>query len=161
MEFSAYISYFEAIARSHRQIAHSEQEKHFCRMNIEEVISDLRSQLLYPALLLESFEGGIIDHLSDNFLDKQEGAFMILKQCHNDDFEMENLLLDECRQIGMDIISRMIKDRRDFLLQGFDPASVHYQKVGPVFDNAFGYRFSFSIETAANASLQYRSERWL
>lgn len=164
LNVSQYISYFEGIATNHKEIAHKEDEKHFCRMNIEEVLTGLRSGILTPALILESFEGSLVDNKSDNILADRTGAFMILKKVEVDDFTQENEYLDDCERIGLEIIKRIRRDARIVPIQNRTPKifnlnSVEWQKIGPLFDNFFGYRFTFKMSDTENMS--YDKAKWL
>lgn len=164
LNVSQYISYFEGIATNHKEIAHKKTEKHFYRMNVEEVLTGLRSDINSPALILESFEGSLTDNKSDNILADRIGAFMILKKVETDNFTQEHEYLDDCERIGLEIIKRMRRDARvnpiqNRLLKNFDLNKVNWQKVGPVFDNYFGYRFVFSLVDPENMS--YDKTKWL
>ena len=161
---SEYVEYFEEISRQHTEIQHTDDEKHFARINIEEVLTGLRSSILTPALILESFEGGLIDNKSDNILADRMGAFMILKQVQMDNFTQEAEFLDDCERIGLDVIRRMRRDARvqpiqDRLLRGLQLSKVGWMKVGPVFDNWYGYRFTFSLEDYE--TMKYDDSKWL
>jgi len=60
-------------------------------------------------------------------------------------------LVSKMKQIGNDIISRMLSDfmKCELLAQkaipGFNINSVTYEMLGPVFDNDFGMIFSFKL----------------
>ncbi len=159
-----YVDYFEGIATQHKEIQHTDAKKHFARINIEEVLTGLRSSIFTPALILESFEGGLIDNKSDNILADRMGAFMILKEVEHDNFKQEAEFLDDCERIGLDAIRRMRRDARvqpiqARLLRGLQLSKVGWMKVGPVFDNWYGYRFTFSLEDHEN--MKYDDSKWL
>lgn len=158
MKTSAYISYFQTAAENHKQIKHSATEKHFFRLNIEELITGLRSEMNYPCLVLESHEGTLSDAKSDNVRDNLTGAFMILENVDTGDFDDETTKLDKCQKIGFDIISKMWKDRKIRYLSGFDPESVTYQKVDFKTNHASGYRFTFVINDLA--AIQFNPNNW-
>jgi hypothetical protein len=64
-----------------------------------------------------------------------------------DDFSWEMLLLAKIKQIGTDIISRMLCDFLRFeplalqAIPGFNTNTVRYEMLGPVFDNDLGFYF--------------------
>lgn len=158
MKAALYISYFENLARKHKSILHTDAQKHFYRLDIEEVLTGLRTPIKYPALILEMHEGRILNNASDNIRDLQTGAFMIVKQVSKkDDFKEEMSALEECLNIGYDIIARMWQDRHNRVLNSFDIGTVNYSKVGPVFDNAYGYRFTFGLDDRLPG---YDSTKW-
>jgi hypothetical protein len=152
MELQAYTDYFLDIATRLKEIAHSEAKKRFTRINIEEVFSGLRSSLDLNnfCLCLESFEGSLGANNYDQVFDNNIGAFMIVKNCRVDDFVQETQICDQAKQIGLKVVAKMAYDaeRRQrglapVALKNFDIASVQYEKIGPLFDNCFGYRFTF------------------
>ncbi len=161
MTFDFYVQYFKTIAETHKDIGHTDQEKHFYRLNISEVQNTLRSIVPGKVFMLESYEGQLIDQRSDNVRDEQLCAFMILGHVPPGDFDQENIILGECKRIGFEVISKLYKDKKDNVaeLRGFDIGSVHYMKVGPIFDNYFGYRFTHSINDKANVA--YDPAKWL
>lgn len=161
MEFSEYIAYFEEVSRKHKGIGHTDAEKHFYRLDIEELITGLRSDLNFPCLLLESLTGHLNDTDADSVQDILTGAFTILKQVDPGDFTMEMQALQESIRIGKDIISKIRHDSRRTkvpVIEGFFLSSVLYEKVGPVFDNCYGYRFMFSFQQQID--LSFNPDSW-
>lgn len=163
-------AYFKNIAEKHKSIQHTTDRKNFFRANIEEILSGARSLAGYEgdyyALVLENHEGILSENGSDRIDDHQSMAFHILKPCTTDDFEKENLILKESKQIALDIVSRIRKDYRDGLngsqssvIKGFDINQTRYQKIGPVFDNCFGTRVEISC--FEQISLKYDTSNWL
>jgi hypothetical protein len=147
MEFSAYSAYFEGLATKLRDVAHTPDNPKFCRFNIEEILANLAHGLdtETPCLLLESFEGRLSEE-GDNVMDTQDGAFLIVKACETEDFAAANLIIDEAKRIGFKVIAKLRHDARAGEgLQHFDRNSVGYEKVGPIFGNCYGYRFTFSF----------------
>lgn len=159
MKTSEYVSYFENIARRHKQILHTDNEKHFYRMDIEEVITGLRTDINYKALVLENHEGIFYDKNSDNIYEMQSGAFLVLDNLNSPgDTNLQMQIMDECFSIGVDILSWIRKDRRSFLLKALDINSFKYNKVGPIFDNAYGYRFPFKLDKPNG--LKFEPAKW-
>jgi hypothetical protein len=68
------------------------------------------------------------------------------------------------KQIGTDIISRMLHDNLKCELlamktiPGFNINTVTYEMLGPVFDNDYGVMFSFKLQDCLN--LEYYPEKW-
>jgi hypothetical protein len=165
---SDYIGYFQHLAKRHKDIMS------FYIMDINEVLTSLRSDVRYPALILTSLTGEISGPNIDNNIDRFYGGFLILDHLDSpDDFSSEMIILGEMKQIGVDIISRMIYDATKacrwkegdvefepyMVLKGFRPPSVKYEMIGPVFDNDFGYMFTFEITDSVD--LDYDVSRWL
>jgi hypothetical protein len=164
---AVYLNYFEQMARQLLQIGHSTTKKRFARINIEEVLTGLRNSINLSdwCMFLESYEGKLILKADETAADIITGAFMIVKNVQPDNFVQEAMVLDQSKAIGIKIVSRMILDKQKAyqgtapaFMRGFDVSSVNYQKVGPLFDNAYGYRFEFSV--LANENLLVSAEDW-
>ena len=68
------------------------------------------------------------------------------------------------KQIGTDIIARMLKDHMKFdplalkAIPGFNINSVGYEMLGPVFDNDYGIIYSFKFQNCNE--LEYDPSKW-
>ncbi len=162
MDFVPYSDYFEQLASKSKAIAHNAPRPRFCRFNIEEVLGALRHDVDITefCLFLESFEGSLSENDSDQVFDNQDGAFLILKACPSEDFAAQNQILDDSKRIALQFVARIRKDARAgvSLFQKLDLNSIEYHKVGPVFDNCYGHRVSFSNEEAI--SLVVKKDDW-
>lgn len=152
-----YIAYFETVATEHPGV------NDFYMMDINEPLAALRSDIRYPALILTSLSGRLVCPNADNCLDEVQGGFIIIDHLESpDDFRGEVGILKNTKSIGLDIIARMVRDARMGMgqinknLAGFSPENVTYEMVGPVFDNDFGFIFSFKI--LLPISLMYHSK---
>lgn len=152
MELQAYTDYFLDVATRLKDIGHTEAKERFTRFNIEEVFSGLRSKIDLNnfCLCLESFEGSLSANNANQVFDNNIGAFVIVKNCQIDNFVMETQICDQAKKIGLKVVAKMVYDVElrykglvPVALKNFDISSVQYEKVGPVFDNCFGYRFTF------------------
>jgi hypothetical protein len=134
-------------------------------MDINEPLDALRSKIKYPALILTSLSGIFEASNLDNILDVVNGGFLIIGHLDQiDDFSGEMLLLSKMKQIGTDIIARMLHDYMKCELLAlkaipeFNINSVSYETLGPVFDNDYGVMFSFKLLDCLD--LEYDSEKW-
>ncbi|MEI7501023.1 MAG: hypothetical protein WCK84_11320 [Bacteroidota bacterium] len=146
-DISSYVEYFRTIASEHKEI------NDFYMMDINEPLAALRSIIKYPALILTSLSGNFEASNLDNILDSINAGFLIIGHLDQiDDFSGELLVLGRMKQIGTDIIARMLHDHMKCELltlkaiPGFNINSVSYEMLGPVFDNDFGMLFFFKIE---------------
>jgi hypothetical protein len=158
-DISSYVEYFRTLAREHKEI------NDFYMMDINEPLAALRSNIKYPALILTSLSGNFEASNLDNILDLTNGGFLIIGHLVQvDDFSGEMTLISKMKQIGIDIISRMLYDhhRCELLavkaIPGFNVNSVNFETLGPVFDNDFGVLFSFKIQDCLD--LEYKAEKW-
>ena len=158
-DINSYVEYFRTLAREHKEI------NDFYMMDINEPLDALRSNIKYPALILTSLSGNFEASNLDNILDLINGGFLIIGHLDQiDDFSGEMQLVSKMKQIGIDIISRMLHDQMKCeplalkAIPGFSVNSVIYEMVGPVFDNDFGLIISFKLYDYLN--LRYDPLSW-
>ena len=145
-DINSYVEYFRTIAREHKEI------NDFYMMDINEPLAALRSNIKYPALILTSLSGNFEASNLDNILDLINGGFLIIGHLAQiDDFSGEMQLVSKMKQIGTDIVARMLHDHIKCeplslkAIPGFNINSVIYEMLGPVFDNDYGVLFSFKL----------------
>jgi hypothetical protein len=145
-DISSYIDYFRKIASEHKDI------NGFYMMDINEILDGLRSTVKYPALILENLSGSYMASNLDNPLEVINGGFLIIDHLTNpDDFQGEMVLIDRMKEIGHQVIARMLHDKMkcellsEKAIPGFDINNVNFEVVGPVLDNDFGLLFSFKL----------------
>ena len=158
-DINSYVEYFRTIAREHMEI------NDFYMMDINEPLAALRSNIKYPALILTSLSGNFEASNLDNILDSINAGFLIIGHLDQiDDFSGELLVLGRMKQIGTDIIARMLHDHMKCELltvkaiPGFNINSVSYEMLGPVFDNDFGVLYTFNLIDCL--SLENNSAIW-
>lgn len=146
-DINSYVAYFRTLASEHKEI------NDFYMMDINEPLDALRSNIKYPALILTSLSGSFEASNLDNILDLINGGFLIIGHLDQiDDFSGEMQLVSKMKQIGTDIIARMLHDHMKCeplalkAIPGFNINSVSYEMLGPVFDNDFGVMFSFKLQ---------------
>ena len=158
-DISSYVEYFRTLAREHKEI------NDFYMMDINEPLEALRSNIVYPALILTSLSGNIEASNLDNILDLINGGFLIIGHLAQlDDFSGELQLISKMKQIGIDIIARMLHDYMKCeplaleAIPGFNINSVNYEILGPVFDNDYGIMYSFKLQDCLD--LGYDNSKW-
>jgi len=158
-DINSYVEYFRTLAREHKEI------NDFYMMDINEPLDALRSNIKYPALILTSLSGNFEASNLDNILDLINGGFLIIDHLDQiDDFSGEMQLVSKMKQIGTDIIARMLHDylKCELLamkaIPGFNINSVSYDVLGPVFDNDYGVMFSFKLLDGLD--FEYDSSLW-
>ena len=158
-DINSYVEYFRTLAREHKEI------NDFYMMDINEPLAALRSNIKYPALILTSLSGNFEASNLDNILDLINGGFMILGHLDKiDDFSGEMQLISKMKQIGTDIIGRMLHDQMKCeplalkAIPGFNINSVNYEMLGPVFDNDYGIMYSFKLLDCVG--LEFDPSKW-
>jgi len=169
MKFVDYIDYFRNAAINHKQLLHDTNGKvSFYRMDIEELLSGLRTNLKSISLIIESPEKRTQDLLSDNPRKVITGAFLVIGPVKKNDFNDEVSVLDKTEAITEDILSKIKNDcskyRRDSswprVIKGFDPSTIRSQKVGPLFNNFYGWRTEIQINQTYSNNLILDESNW-
>lgn len=134
-------------------------------MDINKPLDALQSNIKYSALILTNLSGNFEASNLDNILDLINGGFLIIDHLDKiDDFSGEMQLVSRMKQIGIDIISRMLYDYQKCepltlkAIPGFNINSVSYETLGPVFDNDFGLMYTFKLIDCI--CLEYNSMIW-
>jgi hypothetical protein len=163
-KFSDLIAYFENIATKHKDILHTEQEKHFFRMEIDEVLAGInRSNVAYPMLILEGYAFALTDNKSDNVLKNREGAFILLD--HIPDTSDHNAIhdkWDELEVIVTEILMRIKFDKRNIhtpVVWHFDFDSINASLILNEIGNDVGIRVSYTITSPIINEVD--PEKWL
>lgn len=159
-DINSYVEYFRTLASEHKEI------NDFYMMDINEPLDALRSNIKYPALILTSLSGNFEASNLDNILDSINGGFLIIGHLDQiDDFSVEMQLVSKMKQIGTDIIVRMLHDYLKYeplalkAIPGFNINSVSYEMLGPVFDNDFGVMYSF--KTLDLIDFTFDQSKWI
>lgn len=158
-DINSYVEYFRILAQEHKEI------NDFYMMDINEPLDALRSNINYPALILTSLSGNFEASNLDNILDLINGGFLIIGHLDQiDDFSGEMQLVSKMKEIGIDIIARMLYDHMKYepialkAIPGFNINSVNYEILGPVFDNDFGIIFSLKFKDWLE--VEHDSSKW-
>ena len=149
-KFSDLITYFETLARKHKSILHTDDEKHFFRMEIDEVLAGInRTDVNYPMLILEGYSFEFTDNNSDNLLKNREGYFVLLDHISDiSDMDAIHQKWDELEEIGTDILIKIKADKRSRsvpVVQNFSFQSVNASLIRNQIGNDVGIRFGFTI----------------
>lgn len=173
MTHAQYITYFEDLAREHYLILHEScDRKTFFRVDIDELLEGLPGKsIAYPLMALESFTGkyDAQNDFYDNILERRTCAFSILYKVKQNDYDDQNIKLDLALQVGKDVIARILYDFKlkakwddgTLKVAVFNPSSLFFQKVGPLTDNEYGYRFQFDLINPERINLSYDVNKWI
>lgn len=162
--FSDLITYFESIAAKHTAILHTEQEKHFFRFEIDEVLAGFnRQDVNFPMLILEGYSLDYTDNRSDNILKNRRGYFVLLDHIpDSSDYAAVHQVWDALEVIGDDILARMKADKRNPLtpvVSAFDFSSVDARLIMNEIGSTAGIRYSFAITSPAPSEVD--TDKWL
>jgi hypothetical protein len=165
--YSQYENYFLDIAIRFRPIGHRDNLPRFASMDIDDIISMSRTEMDMdnPCMILENPEGKL-DYKHDKMLDENLGAFLIIQRAVRGDATMRRQALDNTKEIGSKIIAKIQMDKiaRFKGLQAprmvlyFDLSEVGYNKIGPIFSDCYGWRFTFGL--GQEDALPYDAADW-
>ena len=163
-KFTELIAYFKTLATKHKSILHTETEKHFFRMEIDEVLEGInRSDAAYPMFVLEGYGFSFTDNRSDNLLKKRTGAFILIDHLQDiSDHDRIHEIWDEMEQIATDILVKIKADKRDRLVpvvRDFDFESVDASLILNEIGNDVGIRISYSLGSPVSNDVD--PSRWL
>jgi hypothetical protein len=162
--FSTLIAYFENIARTHVEIQHTDNEKHFFRFELDEVLNGIqRSDVSYPMLILEGYGYDYTDNKSDNIIKNRNTAFILLDHCPDiSDYEKVHEIWDNLESIADDILIKMKHDKRNTLtpvIRGFEYSSIESKLIANEIGNSIGIRINFTVSTPVPSDIN--PGRWL
>jgi hypothetical protein len=153
-KFNELVAYFENLASQHMAIQHTDSEKHFFRFELEEMLTGMRSQINYPALVLEGYDFEFVDHDSDNLQKKVNCAFMLLdKVSDKGDYDKIHELWDRIEEIGDELIVRLLSDKRERktpCLAYFHASTVTGTPITDMNLVHYGFRYSFELSWPVN-----------
>jgi len=166
--YSEYEAYFEGLATSLVDIAHTEQKPQFAIMDIDDILGSQRGKIDFtsPVMILENPEGRLA-YKHDQLQDENLGAFHILQDAGRDNPTRKRQVMDLTKTIGTKVISRMQYDKIQKstgtagipqMLLYFDLAQVRYLKIGPIFSGCYGWRFEFNL--AEQTPIIYDADDW-
>ena len=163
-KFSELVSYFERLARRHKDIGHTDTEKHFFRMEIDEVLAGInRQDVKHPFLILEGYGYDFTDNKSDNLLKNRNGAFMLLDHVSDPtDFDAIHAVWDHMEEIGDELLVKMKNDKRNLLapvVSGFEFSSSEATLIANDIDGNYGLRFSYTLTSPRSNDVD--TTKWL
>jgi len=155
-KFSETIQYFQTIAAQHVAIGHSISEKHFYRLELEEVLGSLKN-VNYPAFILEGYRFKLSDKLSDNVQKERTGAFILIDHVHDrGDFDSMHEVWDAMESICDDIIARIKADKRNPAIKSvrdFDLNSIQGALIANETDRNYGIRITYTLVSSLSTDV--------
>jgi len=147
----AFCNYMQKLATLHVDLAHTLEEPHYFRGELEEFYTGFRDRVNFPALIQEGSEIHFTTDQACNSFKERESSFMIVQSYENDsDYDAIYTAFDLCEQIGDEIIRRINADKynsacmviKDFLIE--DVTAIQIQNVR---ERYVGVRYSLAPKT--------------
>lgn len=135
----------ETIVAKHKQI------NGFYRFNLNEIEGQFRKGIKTPALLLLSHSSALSanSNKTANFNTHNVSLLILDFAGKPNSFDKEDAVLNETYYLALDIISYLKKEHANedsFLYSLFEIDSVRIEKVGPIFDNMFGWNLLYDLK---------------
>lgn len=151
------IAIHQAIANAHNEI------NGFYRFDISEVQGSFREGIGSPALLLESHSSAMSSQTAmvTNFNTRSISFLLIDFVTDRNDFAEQNQVLDNMENVGLDIAAYLVKEAKDknsILYSLFDINSFQMEKVGPIFDNMYGWNILYNLKN--HEKMCYDADKW-
>lgn len=152
MEVIEIIDYLERKAAAHSLIAHDLDAKRGSfyvlddPYDLDEFDQAIRNFAKFPAMLVEEPDGELSGNASANNTDRMNFSIMIVDERAGKEKVRE--VRNRCRQIGLDIVTTIRKDRMTNIVPGkivHYQLEVRYNPVGPMHIKYYGYQFHISF----------------
>ncbi|WP_289659530.1 hypothetical protein [Flavobacterium panacagri] len=151
------VDFHKNISKFHKEL------KGFYRFNWAEINGQFRSGISTPALLLESHSAAMYSNSekTSNFNDRSISFLILDFTGKADNYEKQEIVLDKLENVVIDIASylkKLSKDRDSWLFGKFDVNNFSYEKVGPIFDNMYGWNVLYSLKN--HEDLTFDPDQW-
>jgi hypothetical protein len=154
VKFSDLVSYFEYLAKNHKSIGDTDDERHFFRYELEEVLTSLGNNVNFPAMILEGYDFDYTDAASDNVIKNRNGAFMIIdREGDENNWDRIHELFDSCEEIGDEVVMRILSDKRNRnvpVVRNFEIWAVQGNMIANRAEGYYGIRYTFSLQSPRN-----------
>jgi len=167
IKHSDYVQYFRNLAQWHLDIW-SQNDDQFLNIDLfdESIVTTKPTGIAWKEdkciLILEDFERGLSETNNDQQYWTMSGAFWVMALGGKSDKEKLATVKDLTLDVTTQIIAMMQKNSNEDYpewLGGLVDGSFVSQKLGPLWDNAYGWRTEFEIKVAATPDLVLNN-RW-
>lgn len=136
----------------------------FYRFNWNEIEGQFRSGIGTPALLLESTSSDFSTTPNKvTTFNNRSISFLILDFAgKTNDFDKQEAVLDATEGIALDIAAYLktkSETEGEWLYGLYEASSLKIQKVGPIFDNMFGWNVLYTLKN--KEPMRLNPEKWI
>jgi len=160
-KFLDVISYFEKLATEHVAIKHGPFNKHFFRLEFDELMTGLHEEACFPAVVLESYTFTLDDARADNGIKHRDGAFMLIDMVPDaSDLDAVHQTWEKLEEIGDDFFARIQSEKRlpSSPFRSFKLSSVSATLITNEPLNTVGIRYTYEIESSF--ALDMNPDKW-
>lgn len=165
MDIIAYEDYFKNLAKSHKDVRHSDADPHFIFNRTDAVPAQFKTMKNVAVVLNQPI--GRFSKDGQVYSDNKRGSFEIHVQVPNKaDIDTRIQASNKAEVIGKSFIARMLYDRNNYstcpkIIDRFKPESVAYEHMESELPNFVTCIFSFDITAGDEDPLTYDSTLWL
>ena len=170
INISSYTAYFRSLAVAHALLQHNPASEtgdapisamHFARWGVDEVITNLRSKVSWPAMLLEAYNRDISSENPSAIRGDYAGAFTILATAKATNAQSVEQAYDLSEGIMNDVLAQIYQDhygpnktRCNSPFHAFHFDKMQIIPVGMLFDAQWGWRCEFSFMAKETSNIQ-------
>lgn len=158
---TTYVDYLRQKAVSHHLLNHDVEtetgkgnikQKRFCIFGNQEVITGLRTQIAFPALIAELYDNELQSQTVYDIRQQPKGAFMVIEHAKENDFVDELRAYALAEEIVYDILKQIWQDHYG---PDADRCTTPFKQfrwngtitpTGKLFTNEYGYYVQFEFE---------------
>lgn len=164
-----YVDYFRSLAVSHHMLQHNplselkdtpEPDKRFYKWDADEVIGGLRTELSFPALIIELYENQLSGASEADIRQRPSGAFTVIDHAKERNIPAQQAAYDKCEKIMMELLQQIWQDvygtpnRKQSLcappFKEFLFTNANINPTGLLFQSHYGWRVEFQFEFQNN-----------
>lgn len=155
---------FKKLVDFHRKIADAHNTINgFYRFNWNEINGQFRSGIGQPAMLLESYSAELEENANatTNFNSRAMSFLVITYAGKIGAFDQQDQVLDDLENVALDIVAYLKQQHKtsDSILFGMiEKGSIRYEKVGPLFDNMYGWNVLYILKN--HEPMCYEPANW-
>lgn len=168
IQHSDYVQYFRNLAQAHLDIA-SQNDNQFLNIDLfdESNVTSKPDGIDWKegkcVLVLEDFERNLSQTNKDQQYWGMNGAFWVVALTGRDNKLVRGSVKDLTLDVTTQIMAMMQKNSNEDSpewLSGLVDGSFVTQKIGPIWDGAYGWRTEFEIQVAATPDLVVNYSKW-
>jgi hypothetical protein len=147
---AAFQNYMKSLAVQNKDLNHRSTEKHFFRKELEEFYLGFRSDVNFPALILESAEIAFTDAPRNAFKERTPSFLIVDQYKDDDDFDQIAEALDRCERIGDEILRKFLADAEDsscLVVKSFKLSDCTAMPIQNQKEKYIGYRYLINSKT--------------
>ncbi len=143
-----YTTYMRSLAEKHRDLHHTEEEKHFFRGELEEFWDQFRSVVNFPCLVTERSENDYSGQIGQMTKTRTTTFMVVDSYDQHDDYDEILLRMSRCERIAEEVLGRMIVDEES-PFYSIDTSDIHGEYLQNEQDRYVGYLIALSFKEQA------------